>query len=130
MAQKLGPSVKPASIRWILIFLKECKIYPGRIIRHYRWKRPVQFAGHCAWALRNFFIIFYSVGHSSSHKWPHKLTFPDTIHRDTSIEDLLTAMTNKVYWKGVVNLILAEVAIWWWWALKIPLFPIEYSLFE
>ena len=80
-------------------------------------KRRVQFAGHCARASDELASTFVLWRHPSSHKRSRKLTFPDTISRDTSIarEDLLTAMTDRVYWKGVVNSISAEAARWWWW---------------
>lgn len=75
-------------------------------------KRRVQFAGHCARASDELASTFVLWRHPSSHKRSRKLTFPDTISRDTSIarEDLLTAMTDRVYWKGVVNSISAEAA--------------------
>ena len=75
-------------------------------------KRRVQFAGHCARASDELVSSFVLWRHPSSHKRSRKLTFPDTICRDTSIakEDLLVAMSDRVYWKGVVNSISAEAA--------------------
>ena len=75
-------------------------------------KRRVQFAGHCARASDELVSSFVLWRHPSSHKRSRKLTFPDTICRDTSIakEELLTAMTDRAYWKGLVNSISAEAA--------------------
>ena len=75
-------------------------------------KRRVQFAGHCARASDELISSFVLWKHPSSHRRSRKLTFPDIISRDTAIpkEDLLTAMTDREYWKGVVNSISAEAA--------------------
>ena len=75
-------------------------------------KRRVQFAGHCARASDELASTFVLWRHPSSVKRSRKLTFPDTISRDTSIlkEDLLVAMSDREYWKGVVNSISAEAA--------------------
>ena len=75
-------------------------------------KRRVQFAGHCARASDELASTFVLWRHPSSVKRSRKLTFPDTICRDTSIlkEDLLVAMSDREYWKGVVNSISAEAA--------------------
>ena len=75
-------------------------------------KRLVQFAGHCARASDELISSVVHWRHPSLHRRSRKLTFPDIISRDTAIpkEDLLTAMTNREYWKGVVNSISAEAA--------------------
>ena len=75
-------------------------------------KRHIQFAGHCARASDELISSFVLLRHPSSHRRSRKPTFPDIISRDTAIpkEDLLTAMTNREYWKGVVNSISAEAA--------------------
>ncbi|XP_063596485.1 uncharacterized protein LOC134773240 isoform X2 [Penaeus indicus] len=66
-------------------------------------KRRVQFAGCCARATDELVSSFVFWRHPSSDNRSRKLTFPDRIRRDTSIpkEDLLGAMTDKQYWKGV-----------------------------
>ena len=73
-------------------------------------RRFVQFAGHCARATDELIFSFLLWRHPSSLHRSRKLTFPDTISRDTSIakEDLLTAMSDRVYWRSVVNSISAE----------------------
>ena len=73
-------------------------------------KRRVQFAGHCARASDELISSFVLWKHPSSHRRSRKLTFPDIISRDTAIpkEDLLAAMTDREYWKGVVNSISAQ----------------------
>ena len=75
-------------------------------------KRRVQFAGHCARASNELVSSFVLWRHPSSHGRSRKLTFPDTICRDTSLDkqDLLTAMSDREYWKGLVNSISAEAA--------------------
>ena len=75
-------------------------------------KRRVQFAGHCARASNELVSSFVLWRHPSSHGRSRKLTFPDIICRDTSLEkqDLLTAMSDREYWKGLVNSISAEAA--------------------
>ena len=75
-------------------------------------RRRVQFAGHCARASDELVSSFLLWRHPSTLKRSRKLTFPDIISRDTAIakEDLLTAMTDEVFWKGVVNSISAEAA--------------------
>ena len=75
-------------------------------------KRRVQFAGHCSRAsdeLASYFVLWRL---PSSHKRSPKLTFPDTTRRDTSIakEDNFVAMSDRTYWKSVVNSISAEGA--------------------
>ena len=74
--------------------------------------RRVQFAGHCARASDEIISYFVLWRHPSSQGRSRKLTFPDIISRDTVIpkEDLLTAMTNREYWKGVVNSISSAEA--------------------
>ena len=73
-------------------------------------RRRVQFAGHCARATDELISSFLLWRHPSSLHRSRKLTFPDPISRDTSIakEDLLTAMSDRVYWRSVVNSISAE----------------------
>ena len=73
-------------------------------------RRRVQFAGHCARASNELVSSFVLWKHPLSQRRSRKLTFPDTISRDTNIskEDLLTAMTDRVFWKSVVNSISAE----------------------
>ena len=68
-------------------------------------KRRVQFAGHCFRASDELASSFVLWRLPSSHKRSRKLTFPDTICRDTSIanEDLFVAMTDRTYWKSVVS---------------------------
>ena len=75
-------------------------------------KRRVQFSGHCARASEELVPSFVLSKRHSSHKRSRKLTFPDIISRDTAIdkEDLLNAMLDREYWKGVVNSISAEAA--------------------
>ena len=75
-------------------------------------KRRVQFAGNCSRASDELASSFVLWRLPSSHKRPRKLTFPDTICRDTSIakEDLFVAMSDRTYWKSVVNSISAEAA--------------------
>ena len=77
-------------------------------------KRRVQFAGHCARASDELVSSFVLWRHPSSHRRSRKLTFPDIISRDTAIakEDMLNAMTDREYWKGVVNSISAEATRW------------------
>ena len=73
-------------------------------------RRRIQFAGHCARATDELVSSFVLWHHPSSLHRSRKLTFPDTLSRDTSIakDDLLTAMTDRVYWRSVVNSISAE----------------------
>ena len=75
-------------------------------------KRRVQFAGHCVCASDELVISFVLWRHPSSHKRSRKLTFSDIISRDTAIakENLLTAIADRAYWKGVVNSVSAEEA--------------------
>ena len=75
-------------------------------------KRRVQFAGHWARASDELISSFVLWRHPSSRGRSRKLTFPDIVSRDTGIpkEDLLAAMTDREYWKGVVNSISAEAA--------------------
>ena len=75
-------------------------------------KRRVQFAGHCARASDELVSSFVLWRHPSSKNRSRKLTFPDRIKRDTEIpeENLLGAMQDREYWKGVVNAISAEAA--------------------
>ena len=75
-------------------------------------KRRVQFAGHCSRASDELASSFVLWRLPSSHKRSRKLTFPDNICRDTSIskEDLFVAMSDRTYWKSVVNSISAEAA--------------------
>ena len=73
-------------------------------------KRRVQFTGHVHEPLMNLSHLLFFGGihhHTGGHG-----NFPGIISRDTAIpkEDLLTAMTNREYWKGVVNSISAEAA--------------------
>ena len=72
-------------------------------------KRRVQFARHCSRASDELALSFVLWRLPSSHKRSRKLTFPDTICRDTSIakEDLFVAMSDRTYWKSVVNSISA-----------------------
>ena len=73
-------------------------------------RRRIQFAGHCARATDELVSSFVLWHHPSSLHRSRKLTFPDTLSRDTSIakDDLLTVMTDRVYWRSVVNSISAE----------------------
>ena len=73
-------------------------------------RRRIQFAGHCARATDELVSSFVLWRHPSSLHQSRKLTFPDTLSRDTSIakDDLLTAMTDRVHWRSVVNSISAE----------------------
>lgn len=73
-----------------------------------------QFFGHCAGAWDEVVSSFLLWKHSSPLKRSQKLTFPDITRRDTAMakENLLTAVTDGVCWKGVVNSISAEVARW------------------
>ena len=75
-------------------------------------KRRVQFAGHCSRASDELASSFVLLRLPSSHKRSRKLTIPDTICSDTSIskEDLFVAMSDRTYWKSVVNSISAEAA--------------------
>ena len=75
-------------------------------------KRSVQFAGHCARASDELISSFILWRHPSSHGRYRKLTFPDIISRDKAIpkEDLMAAMTDREFWKGVVNSISVEAA--------------------
>ena len=75
-------------------------------------RRRVQFAGHCARTSDELVSSFLLWRHPSTLKRSRKLTFPDIISRDTAIakEDLLTAMTDRIFWKGVLNSISAEAA--------------------
>ena len=75
-------------------------------------KRRVQFAGHCVRASEELISSSVLWRHHLSHKRSRKLTFPDTISRDTGIakEDLYRAMSDREFWKGVVNSISAEAA--------------------
>ena len=54
--------------------------------------------------------------HPSSKNCSWKLTFLDRMNWDTEIpeENLLGAMKDREYWKGVVNAISAEAVRWWW----------------
>ena len=76
-------------------------------------KRRVQFAGHAFRVkdeiITNLFLWKASIG--------RKLTFPDTISRDTGIkvEDILATMPNKTVWCQIVRDISPTVAWWWWW---------------
>ena len=80
--------------------------------QHWFGKDMFQFAGHCAYATDELASSFVLWRHPSSYGRSRKLTFPDRIERDTSIpkEDLLRAMTDRRYWKGVVSSISAEDA--------------------
>ena len=62
-------------------------------------RRRIQFAGHCARATDELVSSFVLWHHPTSLHRSRKLTFPDTLSRDTSIskDDLLTAMTDRVY---------------------------------
>ena len=82
-------------------------------------RRRIQFAGHCARATDELVSSFVLWRHPSSLHRSRKLTFPDTLSRDTSIakDDHLTAMTDRVYWRSVVNSISAEAERWWWYIL-------------
>ena len=73
-------------------------------------KRRVQFADHCARATDELVSSFVLWRHPFAHNRSRKLTFPDTICRDTAIakEDLMSAMADRTYWKSVVNSISAE----------------------
>ena len=73
-------------------------------------RRRIQFTGHCARAIDELVSSFVLWRHPSSLHRSRKLTFPDTLSRDTSIakDDLLTAMIDRVYWRSVVNSISAE----------------------
>ena len=75
-------------------------------------KRRVQFAGHCTHASDELVSSFVLWRHPSSKNRSRKLTFPDRIKRDTEIPvaNLLGAMQDREYWKGVVNAISAEAA--------------------
>ena len=75
-------------------------------------KRRVQFAGHCARATDELVSSFVLWRHPSPDNRSRKLTFPDRIRRDTAIpkENLLAAMKDREYWKGVVSSISAEAA--------------------
>ena len=70
----------------------------------------IQFAGHCARATDELVSSFVLWHHPSSLHQSRKLSFPDSLSRDTSIakDDLLMAMTDRVYWGSVVNSISAE----------------------
>ena len=73
-------------------------------------RRRIQFAGHCARATDELVSSFVLWRHPSSQHRSRKLTFPDTLSRDTNIakDDLQTAMTDRVVWRSVVNSISAE----------------------
>ena len=73
-------------------------------------RRRIQFAGHCARATDELVSSFVLWSHPSSHRRSRKLTFPDTLSRDTNIhkDDLKTAMTDRVFWKSVVSSVSAE----------------------
>ena len=73
-------------------------------------RRGIQFAGHCARATDELVSSFLLWHHPSTLHRSRKLTFPDTLSRDTSIakDDLLMAMTDRVYWRSVVNSISVE----------------------
>ena len=73
-------------------------------------RRRVQFAGHCARATDELVSPFVLWKHPSSHRRSRKLTFPCTLSRDTSIpkNELMTAMTDRVYWRSVVDSISVE----------------------
>ena len=75
-------------------------------------KRRVQFAGHCARATDELVSSFVLWRHPFPDNRSRKLTFPDRIRRDTAIsrDNLLAAMKDREYWKGVVNSISAEAA--------------------
>ena len=72
-------------------------------------KRRVQFAGHCARASGELVSSFVLWKHHSSHKRCRKLTYPDSIRRDSGIDKdhLLKAMLDRDFWKDVVNSISA-----------------------
>ena len=74
-------------------------------------KRRVQFAGRCARATDELVSSFVLWRHPSPDNRSRKLTFPDRIRRDLAIpttENLLAAMKDREYWKGVVSSISAE----------------------
>ena len=73
-------------------------------------RRRIQFAGHCARATDELVSSFVLWRHPSSQRRSRKLTFPDTLSRDTNInkDDLKTAMTDRVFWKSVVSSVSAE----------------------
>ena len=73
--------------------------------------RRVQFAGHCQRA-ENEIISSLILWRPRPHgRRSQKLTFPDVISRDTGIrkEDLMTAMQDREYWRGVVDSIIPTV---------------------
>ena len=71
-------------------------------------RRRIQFAGHCARATDEHVSSCVLWRHPSSLHRSRKLTFPDTLSRDTSIakDNLLTAMTDRR--RSEVNSISAE----------------------
>ena len=70
--------------------------------------RRVQFAGHCFRA-KSEVISSLILWKPNSIKRSRKLTFPDTISRDTGIDsqDLENAMLDRDHWRGVVQSLIS-----------------------
>ena len=66
-------------------------------------RKRLQFAGHC-YRAENEIISSLLLWHPTGSVHSRKLTFPDTIARDSGLDirDLGTAMQDRVVWKGIV----------------------------
>ena len=80
-------------------------------------ERRLTFAGHCYRAKQQAVsrLVLWNPGRRPVRS--RKLTFPDTISRDTGIpqQDLPSAMADRNTWRSIVRNISAEAAGWWWW---------------
>ena len=71
--------------------------------------RRVQFAGHCYRAKNEVVSPLILWKPKSTGRRSQRLTFPDVISRDTGInkQDLGTAMSDREFWRGVVNSVIS-----------------------